>query len=231
MRVIVNVGVGFWYAKGSMRLNDSLINVGYKGKRQIYSGFYPNQCPKHEANNYGFKAYGVRDAVEAGGTSILWCDSSIYAVKSPEPIFDIIDSQGYYFIDNGNNCAQTATDKCLTNFGITRDEAEKIPESTTCVFGFSMLHEKGKAFYEKFIYHESIGSFNGGRTHRDEDSTDKRFWFSRHDQTVASLIAGTTSMNNLNKYGDHVMYYSDNSGRTINKITDSVCLINHGHVK
>lgn len=226
MRFIVNVGVGMWYPKGSMRLNSSLINIGYSGKRQIYAGYLPNDCPKHTDRNYGFKAFALKDAVEAGATSLLWCDSSIYVVKSPDPIFNIIERQGYYFIDNGNSCAQTATDKCLENFGISRDEAEKIPEITTCVFGFSMLHKQGKEFYEQFLYHESIGSFNGGRDHRDEDSTDPRFWFCRHDQTVASLIAGMTEMSNINKYSDHVVYAKD-----VNTIPESVSLINDGHVK
>ena len=175
--MIVNVGIKAWYPTGSMRLNKTLIKVGYEGKRQIYPGHYPDNCPKHETNNYGFKAYALRDAVKAGATSILWCDSSIYAVKSPDPIFEIIESEGYYFIDNGNNCAQTATDKCLNNFGITRDEAEKITEITTCAFGFSMFHKQGREFYEQFLYHESIGSFNGGRDYRPEDCTDKRLWF------------------------------------------------------
>lgn len=226
MRTVVNVGIGIWYPKGSMRLNDSLVKVGFQGKRQIYSGYLPDQCPPHHQRNYSMKAFALRDAVEAGATSILWCDSSVYAIASIDRIFETIEQDGYYFIDNGNNCAQTATDNALKNMNLSRDEAEKIPERTTCVFGFSMLHEPGRAFYHEFIHQESIGSFNGGREYRKEDSEDPRFWFSRHDQTAASIIAHQQGMTKMHHYGQDVMYMIDNGRR--NEIPAGVSLINHG---
>lgn len=229
MRTIVNVGVSGWYPKGSMRLNDSLIAVGYEGNRQIYPGFLPDQCPPHSERNYSMKAFALKEAVERGFDSILWCDSSIYAIQSVNPIFDIIEADGYYFIDNGYNCAQTATDKALINLGLTRDEAEKMPERTTCVFGFSMKHEKGRKFIAEFIRQEALGTFNGGREHRDEDSTDPRFLYSRHDQTAASIIASQLGMNKLHKYGDHVAYFWDQGKE--NSLSSGVCLVNHGHVQ
>lgn len=209
MRILVNAGVNHWYPKGSERLRKSICETSPSVETLIYSGF-PNDVFV-KSNPYNIKASAIFEAAKRiiGGfkESFLWADCSVWAIKDISPIFDIIERDGYYLLSSGYNAAQTCSDKCLDYFGITRDEAENIPDSSTMVFGLDLNTKIGEDFFIKFIRASYDGVFNGSREH-DNQSQDPRFLFHRQDQSAATCIAHKLGMK-LHSFGEHVAYDQD----------------------
>jgi hypothetical protein len=109
-------------------------------------------------------------------------------------VFDEIHDKGYYFWTSGYNCAQTCSDRCLDYFGVTRDEAEKMNEASTSMFGLNLRTEEGNEFVRRFLQAAKDDVFKGSREH-DGQSSDPRFLFHRQDQSAASIIANQMGMN------------------------------------
>ena len=224
-KCIVNVGVGGWYPKGSERLRKSLSDVGEKSNTLIYVNRLPVGAVPHHENMYAFKAHAIQRAIGYGYRYILWLDSSIYVTGKLDPVWDIIARDGYYFVDNGFNLANTASNRLLNGFGITRDDAEGMPEITTCCFGFDAHSDNGTALANLFFSAAQKGLFNGNRVHDPADSEDSRFLFCRHDQSALSLIADLLNMPPNAKYGELLAYKKDGE-----ELPGSVILVNWGHV-
>lgn len=186
MKAIVNASTGLWYVNGSNRLRDSLRSVSFNGTPLIFKDFWPHHA-FDKSNPYNLKAAAISYAINAGHKQILWADSSMWAIKNIQPIFDVISQNGFYAESNGANCAQECSDKCLDYFKVSRDEAEKIPMVSSGLIGFDLNHEKGKEFADKWIKSSLNGAWNGSRLH-DRQSNDRRFLYHRQDQSAASLI-------------------------------------------
>lgn len=184
---IINIGWGGWYAKGTDRLLRSLQYHGFNGDFVSFKDELPFNCPKDFGSPYNLKAYMLEYAISLGYTHILWLDCSVWAIKDPNELFDVINEQGYYAWPSGFNCAQTCSDKALEYFGINRDVAETIPDCSSSMLGLNIQHPKGKAFAELWIKAMKDGVFEGSREH-DGQSEDPRFMFHRQDQSAASLI-------------------------------------------
>lgn len=193
---IINVGIGAWYPTGSKRLERSLIYHGYTGDILIWNEWpndnYDKSCP------YNAKAAAFEEAIKLGYTHIGWLDCSCWAVSDPNKFLNIINNDGYFLGENtGYNCAQVCNDKCLEYFGVSRDAAEKIPDTLTGCFGVNMGNPVGKFFIEDWIQAAKDGIFVSSRFHNNE-SQDPRFLFSRQDQMCASILAHRHGM----KLGD-----------------------------
>lgn len=202
--VIINAHTGDgWYSRGQHRLKESLMYHGYSGDYAFYEGWandnYDKSCP------YNVKAAAIEEAIKEGHTTFLWLDCSIWALRNPDEIFNMINDEGVFMHTSGYNSAQTCSDKCLEYFGINRDQAEKMPDSSTGFFGFNINHPKGKEFIERWLKSAKDGVFSGSREH-DNQSQDKRFLFHRHDQSAASVICGLMGIK-MHSYGKYAMYY------------------------
>lgn len=184
---IVSCGAGKWYAQGVDRLERSLIYHGFAGATILYRDLPPG-APIHQQIPYAMKLTALKAAVDRGYQRILWLDASIVCIRNPSDMFDWIGHHGTYLYRSGYNCAQSVSDACLDNFGISRNQAELMPECASNVVGFDMGNPTGKKFFD--WWHESSldGSFKGSRDH-DDQSRDPRFLFHRQDQSAASLIA------------------------------------------
>jgi len=185
--VIVNSHTnGAWYPHGARRLERSLLQNGSTANHLFLTGFqsesYDKSCP------YNIKADALELAVSKGYRKIIWNDCSHYYTKSPNKIWDIINSDGYFFWRSGWNCAQTSTDRQLEYFGVSRDEAEKIHECSSSIAGFDLDNTIGKKAIEMWIQAAKDGLFSGSRHHDINDSLDPRFLFGRQDQSCLSLI-------------------------------------------
>ena len=55
---------------------------------------------QHKDRPYGFKPLAVWEAIEAGYTKILWCDSTIRIMKNPEPLWEKCAEHGILAWDN-----------------------------------------------------------------------------------------------------------------------------------
>jgi hypothetical protein len=200
---IVNAAIGSWYPKGQKRLIGSLVYHGFNGEILTWEDWpndnYDKSC------NYNVKAATFEESIKLGFTHLLWLDASVWALKDPNPIFDIINEKGYYFWANGYNCAEECSDSCLDYFKVSRDEAEKMLIASTSMFGVNITNPIGKEFIERFIQSAKDKVFHGSRVH-DNQSSDPRFLWHRQDQSAASIIANQLGCE-IHKPGDLSSYY------------------------
>lgn len=205
---IISCGVGGWYGAGVERLHRSLIYHGYAGSLLLHKGVYPPDSPTHEENPYAFKIYAFMDAISKGYKNILWLDSSFWNIKNPHHVFDIIQDNGVFAFRSGYNCAQTCPDNLLARMGVTRDEAELLPEIATGMVGLNIENPDGKNVFNLWskLCHE--GYFKNSRTHNPEESGDPRFLHSRQDQSAFSMAVHHYGLNI--DYADYVAYYGTN---------------------
>lgn len=215
--VILNVGVGNWYPRGTERLVRSLNYHGWEHDIMTFNR-WPNLYFE-QSSPYHLKASGFIEAINAGYKKIIWMDCSAWALKTPLPILNVLNEQGYYFQKSGYNCAQTCNDFSLKYFGIDRDTAEGYADTSTGVFGVNLDNPQAKEFIERWLQSCRDGVFLGSRLH-DNQSTDPRFLFHRQDQSAASLIINKMQLNQHN-FGEYVSYYSPD-------MPESVCVALRG---
>lgn len=180
-----------WYQQGAKRLERSLVYHGFNG--DFISLDYSEHKDYDETCPYTLKAIALERAINKGYKRIMWLDCSVWAINDPNPIFDVITHEGWYFWKSGYNCAQSCSDKCLEYFKASRDEAEKMIECSTSMFGLNMDNPKSIEFAKRFIQSSKDGAFHGSRLH-DNQSEDKRFLFHRQDQSAASIILNQLEM-------------------------------------
>lgn len=202
----INVGYGHWYPQGSDRLMQSMNYHGWNWNALVWKNDYPHRGYPTDCV-YNIKAAAFEEALIRGFSHVMWLDCSFWAIKDPNPIMDIIDTDGYYLIENGQNCAQECSDKCLQYFGVTRDEAEQMQMCSSGILGINYNNPIGKEFITRWMKAAKDGIFSGSRFH-DGQSKDPRFLHHRQDQSAASIILNQLGMK-LHKFGDHVSYYSE----------------------
>lgn len=185
--VIVNFGMGGGYPRGTARLLESLQPYGFPTLTWVNQ--YPPGSPTHKEHPYAFKCYAFQAARQAGYRYVHWCDSSLYAVKSPQAVFEAIARDGYYFRENGWNCGQWMTDESLAIMHLDRDTAAKMPDFTGCCMGLDFEHPQAQAWFAEWFRHATSGAFRGDwRNDRQQCSRDPRCLGHRHDQVIGSVI-------------------------------------------
>lgn len=203
--LIISCGVGGWYGAGVKRLERSLIFNGYAGDMLMYSNEYPPNSEAHQDNPYAFKIFAFEEAIRQGYKHIVWCDSSLWCIKTPHVIFDIISDMGVFAFRSGYNCAQTCSDAALEWAGVSRDEAENIPEQATGLVGLYMENPKGKEVYDLWKEGCREGLFKTNRVHDLNDSYDPRFLHGRQDQSIFALACYKAGLDF--NYVDFISYY------------------------
>lgn len=204
---IISCGVGGWYAAGIDRLEHSLNLHGFAGDTIFWRNKYPLHSPTHQDNPYAFKIAAFKEAFNRGYKIVIWLDCSFWCIKNPHDILDIIVDKGNFAFRSGYNCANTCTDALLADVGITRDEAENIPETATGIVGINIENPEGKMvfdFWEEFC---NKGLFKNSRSHNSTESADPRFLFGRQDQSAYSMALYKAKVNFL--YEDYVAYYNN----------------------
>jgi hypothetical protein len=205
--LIISCGVGGWYGVGVERLERSLIHHGYAGDMLLYKDQYPILSPTHQQNPYAFKVWLFREAMEKGYTRILWLDSSFWCIRNPHEIFDTINDKGVFAFRSGYNCAETCTDELLDYVGISRDEAEQLPEIATGAVGLNMENPDGAKVFDDWSKMCDLGLFMNSRTHSLADSADPRFKFGRQDQSAFAMAVHKNKIEF--EYIDYVAYYNN----------------------
>ena len=156
MRAVVNVATGS-YVKGQARLTETLTRMK-EDHYCVWRDPLPPGSPTHAEIPYGFKAYALKAAIEAGATTLLWADACILPIAPLGPLWERIERDGYWISNNG-----------FTNYEWTADSAysdlfhgvEDMPESVRAVnrdikhvvataFGISMEHPTGRAIFEEY---------------------------------------------------------------------------------
>jgi hypothetical protein len=210
-KVIVNVGVGHWYGKGTARLVKTLHENGYEGAIMA-SNQLPDGSETHSKNPYAFKVKAIENALKAGFTKVFWMDSSIYSNINPNHIFDIVNERGYFFVKNGYNVCEETNDFCLNWFGVSRDEAVNIPQIASGFWGLDFERDQSWKIFDKWKESCEAGCFKGSRFH-DNQSGDPRFLWHRQDQSALSLSIAPFKLN-LDGMGDVFTYNHKEPGET-----------------
>jgi hypothetical protein len=207
---IINASTGtHWYKRGTERLKRSLIYHGFSGDILTWDKF---PCGGYdESNPYNIKAAAFQEAIVKGYTHILWLDCSVWCVKDPTPLFDVINDRGYYLIDNGYNCRQECNDFILNHYRISYDSANDMRMISSGIFAVNINNPEGGDFIKEFISAGQSGLFKGSREH-DGQSNDKRFMHHRQDQSAASLIANKLLMT-IETMGQSVVTYYEEKMR------------------
>jgi len=210
--IIINANTGNgWYPQGSQRLQRSLIHHGAHSDIKIWNDWpnnnYDKSCP------YNIKAAAFEEAIKQGYTHILWLDCSVWAIANPMPVWDIINGEGAYFWSSGANCAEVCSDRCLDYYGVTRDEAEKITDCSTSMFGVNLENPQAQAFMDRWLNAAKDGIFKGSRFH-DGQSSDPRFKYFRQDQANASLCLHEQGFK-VYQPGEYSSYYVPNPPETV----------------
>lgn len=175
MKAIVNLSTDK-YRRGQQRLAKSL-----DGNTKAHFFAYKREsevgAESHVQNKYSFKPLCFKLLHEAGFDQILWLDASMMVIKNLDPIFDIIDRQGYFFQDSGWMNSRWTNRNAKEYFGT--DEGEMISSG---VLGINFNTVIGRTFFDMWLKAAEDGIFNG--SHDDH----------RHDQTCASIIAHKLGM-------------------------------------
>ena len=193
MQVIVSVATGYRYLTLQNRLITSVPGEAFLTWRDAF----PPGSPFHTQVPYAFKAYALQEAYRQGFDTILWADASIVARQSLKPLWNEIESKGYWFSENPPwNCGQWTRDGALSQLGITREEAFEIPQIIGGAFGLHMQSGVAREFLRRYLYYaKNTSTFLGPwKNNNGEASEDKRVLGHRHDQTVASVIAHKLGM-------------------------------------
>ena len=211
------------YLQAQQRLKDSLIGftdadfIAIKGEDSI-------NAPKHSKNPYAFKLYAIEQAIDRGYTSVLYLDTSAYAVSNIDAIFDIIERDGYFMEEAGHYAGTWTNDRALEYFEIDRDEAMKIPMYSAGFTGLDFSNDIAVKFFNLWGKSMVNGCFKGQWDNRGlTESVDIRCEGHRHDMSCASIIAYQLGM----KYqsgGSYFQYASLEDKKNI----DTVCFYVQG---
>ena len=193
-RAIVNFAKGAWYPRGQKRLRESL-EGNFDGEFLGFTDESEFNSPTHAEVPYAFKPYLIDMLRSEGYDSVLWVDAAAWAERDVQPVFDIIESLGYYFQVNAE-CGSWCSDVCLQEFGVSRDEAFRVLMLMGCFMGFNLRDERTNRFVDEWLrLAKERKTFVGSHTnHNLEVSSDVRVQGHRHDQSVASLLAYQMNM-------------------------------------
>lgn len=154
-------------------------------------------APLHTDTPYGFKLYAIQSARELGYTSILWLDSSCYAIRDLSPVFESIERDGMIFQEAGHLLGTWSTDEQLAYFGMTRDEAMKVPMIGNAGFlGFDFNNPIAVRFFELWNEAMEAGMFRGSWEN------------SRHDMTCSSALVYLMGLWDFAKKGNEWLQYA-----------------------
>jgi hypothetical protein len=180
------------YILAQERLRNSVASYSNEFNFISYVGEESVGAPKHHPYNYAFKVYAV-DSVKHYDL-VLWLDCSIVLVNSPKPVFDIIETQGFFAENSGHSVGMWCNDRTLEYFGITREEANKMRMFSSGMTGFNFKTDIGQEFFERWKQSMSDGMFTGSwKDHR-------------HDQTCGSIILNQMGL--ADKYAECGTYFA-----------------------
>lgn len=213
-RAVVNVATREFDQRGARRLRESL-----RKHAGIYTAEFwerlPAGWPSHRQVPFAFKAHALITAAKDYDL-LLWCDSSILAVRDMRPIWDRIEQQGHWFSACGFDNYTWTADSAYVDlfpqwqhgdgpnaFAAARSQNRLIPHLVAGCFGVNAHHPQGKAFLSEFYRLSQTRAFCGP-TWNSAYLGPVKDWRNRegakpcgppdvaghrHDQTAASVIA------------------------------------------
>lgn len=160
-RAIINVAVeqGFY-----LPLQQSVLAAcrEFGGDADLFFGGYPEGCPSHKTHQYAFKVWAMDLAVQGGFRQIMWIDCRCRPVASLEPVWDVIERDGFYVSSEYDaKLGDWCSDEALKLFGIDRGTARCIPLVRGGVFGVDVSSAIGGQVWQGYKALCEAGAFNG----------------------------------------------------------------------
>ena len=170
--VIISLGTkNSRYVDGLARLSNSLRDnadgIDFLGFIHEYSV----NAPLHTQHPYAFKYHALKKMIDLGYKRILWLDVSVFAVAPVQPIFDLIENNGYFFEGAGCMLGDWCNDITLNFYGISRNIAKEIPMMQAGFMGFNLDHIIGQTIWNELNIAYQNDLFKGSwDDHRHEQS-------------------------------------------------------------
>ncbi len=176
-----------WYGDFLMRSVDGYTDE-YQGVK-IKLGQWP-QTEKYGASwqhkdmPYQFKPFAIWEAIEAGYTKILWCDSTIRIMKNPEPLWEKCAEHGILAWDNlGHELMDYTPDFMLEwMHGSELGFVGGGKQIMACCIMFDTTHPKTLRVIQEWIRGSIENCFHHNTSVRPE------FKGARHDQALLSHL-------------------------------------------
>jgi len=218
-RCVISLGVGKKsFSDSLIRLKKSLERVNFYGDYLYWGDVLPEGCPEHFDVPFGFKSYCFYAAKKLGYQHILWMDSACVAIRSLDPVFRQIASNGYLMFNNNYDqmMGQWCSDEALAHNSISREQALEIPEIPCSVIGLDVDSSIGSQFLDRWHQMMADGITARGTSKRVASweeyqaifwnragciSSDPRVKGHRCDQPAAGIVAHRLGMQ---PYGDEL---------------------------
>ena len=149
---------------------------------------------------YHQKLQAIEQAQQAGARYVLWMDVSFEPVASLEPIWEIVERQGWFVSKQGESMLGTWTsDDALFDYGISRDQAMEIPLCLSGLVGLDLRSDVGRQIFTMWreLAHTFPGNYYNvpgeaqkplGAKTTGHASFDPRCEGHRHDESALSFV-------------------------------------------
>ncbi len=180
------------YRSGLASIQDGLCAADFDGDFLRFTD-YPPGCPSHQQAPYGFKAFIIEAAISAGYSHVLYLDSSAVILRGLQPIFHLIEAQGYFLHRNDDVIGEWCKDEVLQSFGVDRTALMQSICHLGGIMGVRADSDKARRFLAEFKrraldgYSLTWAGFDNDK-HWAASRTDARQRGHRQ-QAVTSLIA------------------------------------------
>ena len=135
------------YPRGLTRLVNSVKNSDFKGHILWKIGGWPDLAGgslKLAHVPYAFKVSFFREAQKQGYKKVLWLDTSFLPAGSINRVFDIIEQQGYFALQNSHTIGPRMNDAAAHAFGFNLNEVKDIISCCGGAFGVDFMTLTGQ---------------------------------------------------------------------------------------
>lgn len=141
------------YPRGLKRLVNFVKNSDFRGHILYRIGGWPNLeggALSLAHVPYAFKVSFFKEAQSKGFKRALWLDTSILPVVSLNMIFNMIEEKGYFSMGNSHNIGPYITSPAIQAFGITYEEANRIPSCSAGITGIDFTKNVGRTIVDRW---------------------------------------------------------------------------------
>ena len=179
MNAIVNFS-NQHYIAFQKRLRESLARHAQSVRVDVnlfWTDELPPGSPSHFAQPYAFKLYAINEARRQGARCVLWLDSGLYAIRPLGPLWEIIERDGVYLVEDANSLAKFCSDETLDYFKLTRDQVRPMHLMSGALIGLRFDHPNAENLmrswwnaYEAGLYHGTVSKHSGMEDHRGDET-------------------------------------------------------------
>jgi hypothetical protein len=183
------------FSRGLVRIKEDLLKFSFQGDFIAWDQYYPKNAPTQQQAHGAYKPFCFDEVQQQGYQLILWMDTSIQIKKPIEPLFELIEQNGYLIFEEQHSVGEYCKDEALETLEITREESFDLPCCRSGVLGLDLKNKRSAEFLRQWKEKASDGitfpgpKWSGVKGWPRTASQDPRVYGHRHDQTAASVIA------------------------------------------